>query len=68
MHEYLTDVLARDRLAELRALAARESLYRELRPPRRPLRVALGAALVRIGHRLSRHETAAVAAERRSPA
>jgi hypothetical protein len=49
MHEYFIDVLAKDRLATIRALAARETMIREARAPRRPLRVALGAALVRAG-------------------
>jgi hypothetical protein len=49
MHEYFIDVMAKDRLAEIRALAAREWLAREARPPRRPLRIALGAGLVWLG-------------------
>jgi hypothetical protein len=68
MPEYFTDVVARERLAELRALAARQSLLREARASRPPMRVTLGAALVRMGHWLMEKPHGAVVAERRSPA
>lgn len=68
MPEYFTDVMARDRLAELRALAARQSLLREARAGRPPMRVALGTALVRLGRWLMEEPHGAVVAERRSPA
>jgi hypothetical protein len=42
--------LARERLDEARATAARWALIRELRPARRPVRVAVGRALIKIGH------------------
>lgn len=47
--EYLVECLIRERLAEARAAAARSALARSL-PPRRPARIALGRALIRIGH------------------
>ena len=47
-NEYLVECLVKERLAEARAAAARNTLARSL-PPRRPARVALGLALVRVG-------------------
>jgi hypothetical protein len=51
LNEYHADFLARDRLADARASAARHELIRSLRPrrPRRPLRVAIGLTLIRVG-------------------
>jgi hypothetical protein len=46
--EYLIECLVKERLAEMRAEAARSALAGSL-SPRRPARVALGRALVRIG-------------------
>jgi hypothetical protein len=68
MPEYFTDLMARDRLAELRALAARQSLLRDVRASRPPMRVVLGTALVRLGRWLMDKPHGAVVAERRSPA
>lgn len=48
-NEYLVECLVKERLAEARAAAARSALARSL-PPRRPVRVVLGRALIRIGH------------------
>jgi len=48
-NEYLVECLVKERLAEARAAAARNTLARSL-PPRRPARVALGSTLIRIGH------------------
>jgi hypothetical protein len=48
LNEYHADFLARDRLADARASAARHELIRSLRP-RRPLRVAIGLTLIRVG-------------------
>ncbi len=50
MNIYLDEELVRDRIDEARALAARQALIRSLRPVRRPVRVALGLALIRVGH------------------
>lgn len=48
-HEYVADHLVRERLAEYRAAADRERLYQEHRPPRPPLRLTIGSALIRLG-------------------
>jgi len=45
--------LARERLDEARARAAQWALLRSLRPARRPVRVAVGLALIKIGHWLA---------------
>lgn len=50
-NEYLVECLVKQRLAEARAAAARNALARSL-PPRRPVRGALGRALIRIGYRI----------------
>ena len=47
---HLDEQLVRERLDEARAYAARQALIRSLRPVRRPVRVALGVALIKIGH------------------
>jgi len=52
MNEYALEILARDRLAELRAAAELANRVRAARPVSRPLRVVLGQALIRLGHRL----------------
>ena len=44
--------LVRERLAEARAAAVRDTLAQAARPKWRPLRVRLGAALVSLGRRL----------------
>jgi len=50
MDMYVEEQLVRARLDEARALAAQFALVRSLRPVRRPVRVALGLALIRAGH------------------
>jgi predicted Zn-dependent protease len=52
MNEYALEILAQNRLAELRAAAELASRVRAARPVSRPLRVVLGQALIRMGHRL----------------
>ena len=52
MNEYALEVLARERLAELRANCERLNLTRAPGRASRPLRVALGHALIRWGRRL----------------
>ena len=52
MNEYALELLARDRLAELRANGHRVSESRLGRRSSRPLRVAFGHALIRMGRRL----------------
>ncbi len=48
-HDYVTGELIGDRVAELRAQAALERQLAALRPPRQPLRAAVGSALIRLG-------------------
>jgi hypothetical protein len=50
MNMYLDENLVRERLDEARAMAAQMALIRSLRPIRRPVRVAVGLALIRVGH------------------
>ena len=50
MNVYLDEQLVRERLDEVRAMAAQQALVRSLAPVRRPMRVALGFALIRVGH------------------
>ncbi len=52
MNEYTLQVVVRDRLAELRADGERTKRIRVARAASRPLRVAVGDALVRLGRRL----------------
>lgn len=49
LHEYVMGQLINERLAEFRAQAARERLLAAHRPPRPPVRVAIGGALIRLG-------------------
>lgn len=50
MNTHLHEQLVRERLDEARATAAQLALIRKLRPARRPVRVTIGFALIRIGH------------------
>jgi len=50
MNTYLDEHLVRERLDEARAFAAQQALIQSLRPVRRPMRVAVGLALIRTGH------------------
>ncbi len=50
MNPQMEEVVARQRLNEARADAARWALIRQLRPARHPMRVAVGFALIKIGH------------------
>jgi hypothetical protein len=52
MNEYALEVLARDRLAELRATRERASWARATAAASPALRVAVGGALIRLGRRL----------------
>jgi hypothetical protein len=64
MNEYLEEVLARERILEARAMAARHALVRSLAPARRPMRVALGYALIRVGRWVAGRELTRGHAER----
>jgi hypothetical protein len=48
---YVTEYWVKERMGEVRAAAMRDQLVQSLRT-RRPLRVAVGEALVWLGHRL----------------
>jgi hypothetical protein len=50
MNPQMEEVVARQRLEEARAEAARWALIRQLRPAQRPMRVAVGFALIKVGH------------------
>jgi hypothetical protein len=50
MNPQMEEQVARQRLEEARAEAARRALLRQLRPARHPARVALGFALIKVGH------------------
>ena len=55
-NEYTTVALVRERHAEMLEAARRESLLRGAPRPRRPLRAALGTALIRLGAWLLREQ------------
>ena len=50
---YLAEQIAKDRLAEARAMATPARLMGATRPTPDPLRVALGLALIRLGRALA---------------
>ncbi|MGH3118096.1 MAG: hypothetical protein ACRDQ2_13485 [Gaiellales bacterium] len=50
MNTHLDEHIARERIAEARAYAAQIALIQDLAPARRPIRVTLGHALIRVGH------------------
>jgi hypothetical protein len=50
MNPQMEELVARQRLEEARADAARWALIRQLRPARHPMRVAVGFALIKVGH------------------
>lgn len=50
LNEYFVEWLIRERLTEARAHAARRALLDSASPPCRPVRVAVGRALIRLGH------------------
>lgn len=53
LNTYLAEALARQRLDEARAQAARRAVIRSLRPVPKPLRVSLGLVLIRTGRWLA---------------
>jgi len=50
MNPQMEEQVARQRLDEARAEAARWALLRQLRPARQPMRVVVGFALIKVGH------------------
>ena len=52
MNVYFAEWLIKERLAEARAAGARDALFHAHRPPRQPIRVALGLVLIRLGQRI----------------
>jgi hypothetical protein len=50
MNPQMEEQMARQWLEEARAEAARWALIRQLRPARKPMRVVVGFALIKIGH------------------
>jgi hypothetical protein len=50
MNSQIEEQVARQRLDEARAEAARRALLREVRSAPHPVRVALGVALIKLGH------------------
>ena len=65
MNPQLEELMARQRLDEARAEAARWALVRSLRPARRPVRVTVGLALIRTGHWVAGRAPRRVSAPRR---
>src|SRR5215470_8273468 len=59
MYPQMEERLARERLDEARAAAARRALIRELRPARRPVRETVGYALIKVGHWLAARKPSA---------
>ena len=57
MNTHLHAQLVKERLDEARAEAARVALLRALAPARRPVRVALGLALIKAGRLLAGRAT-----------
>ena len=49
LNTYVMEAIARQELAERRIAAMREGLARAAARPRRPVRVTLGLALIRLG-------------------
>jgi hypothetical protein len=68
MNTHLHEQLVRERLDEARATAARLALLRRLRPARRPVRVAAGFALIKIGRWVAGRAPKPAAGPRRATA
>jgi hypothetical protein len=49
MNSYAIELIARQQIAERHAGAARHEMVRAATRPRRPLRIAIGLALIRLG-------------------
>ena len=68
MNYYLAEQIAKDRLAEARAMAAQARLMGSTRPTPDPLRVALGLALIRVGRSLAGQAAKSASGPRRATA
>jgi len=68
MNTHLHEQLARDRLDEARAAAAQRALLRKLGLAGRPVRVAVGFALIEIGHWVAGRAPKPAAGPRRATA
>lgn len=72
MNTHLHEQLVRERLDEARATAAHlallRKLRRKLRPARRPVRVAVGFALIKVGHWVAGRTARPAARPRRATA
>ena len=68
MNSQLEEQVARQRLEEARAEAARWALVRSLRPARRPVRVVLGHALIKAGRWVAGRAPRDVSTPRRATA
>jgi hypothetical protein len=49
MNGYVLELMVRQQIAERHAGAARLEMLRSAAPPRRPLRIVIGLALIRLG-------------------
>ena len=56
MNLYLEEQAARDRMEEAQTMAAQDTLIQSLTQERRPIRVMLGYALIRMGRWVARRE------------
>ena len=65
MNVFLDEQLVRERIEEARAIAAQQALIRGLRPVPGPVRVALGLALIRVGHWVAGREPRRAGAQSR---
>ena len=68
MNTYLYEQLVKGRLDEARATAAHLALLRALRPPRAPVRVVLGFALIKAGRWVAGRAPKPAAGPRRAAA
>lgn len=68
MNAHLHEQLARERLDEARAMAAHLALLRTLRPARRPVRVTVGFALIKVGRWIAGRAPKPAAGPRRATA
>ncbi len=68
MNPQMEELVARQRLEEARADAARWALIRQLRPARHPMRVAVGFALIKVGHWVAGRAPRRAGQPRRAPA